>query len=201
MENVKNLNDAIKLIVAAHTIKGTSFVGLREYVNKQGEKSNQTIIAGITYENCLLNDFNALQEYGIAKFLTNEKLTKKFNPELIRKAFFEVYESLEKRLSSPEIKEELRKQNDATIGRSDAQIDAYIHITKGIKLHKETELLHVFGLVVKKTILQPIEYKKVASRDLTLCKNEIQKICEFKGLKYRNFIFNKSEVKIQGFTI
>jgi len=169
MENVKNLDKAISLIVAAHTIKGTAFVGLRDYVNKQE--------------------------------IVLDKLSKKYPQPLLDKAYFELYESLEKRLSSPEIKEELRKQNDSTIARSDAQIDAYIHITKGVKIHKETELLHVFGLVVKKTVLEAIAYKNVASRDLTLCKNEIQKLCEFKGLKYRNFIFNKSEVKIQGFTI
>jgi hypothetical protein len=34
--------------------------------------------------------------------------------------------------------------------RSDAQIDAYTHIAKGIKINKETKLIHVFGLVVKK---------------------------------------------------
>jgi hypothetical protein len=36
MENV-NLTNAINLLLAAKTIKGTSFVGLRNYENKQGE--------------------------------------------------------------------------------------------------------------------------------------------------------------------
>jgi hypothetical protein len=47
MENVKILQ-MINLLLAAKTIKG--FFCL---LNKQGKKSNQTIIAGITYENCL----------------------------------------------------------------------------------------------------------------------------------------------------
>jgi hypothetical protein len=42
--------------------------------------------------------------------------------------------------------------------RSDAQIDAYTHIAKGIKINK-TKLIHVFWLVVKKTVLEAIEYK------------------------------------------
>jgi hypothetical protein len=142
MENVKNLTNAINLLLAAKTIKGTSFVGLRNYENKQGEKSNQTIIAGITYENCLVSDFNTLQ---VNKENVYETLSKKYNNVILDKAYLEVYESLEKRLSSPEIKEALRQQNDSTIMRSDAQIDAYTHIAKGIKINKETKLIHVLG--------------------------------------------------------
>jgi hypothetical protein len=44
----------VNLLLAAKT--RYFFVGLRNYENKQGEKSNQTIIAGITYENCLSCD-------------------------------------------------------------------------------------------------------------------------------------------------
>jgi hypothetical protein len=42
--------------------------------------------------------------------------------------------------------------------RSDAQIDAYTHIAKGIKINKKPNY-HTFGLVVKKTVLEAIEYK------------------------------------------
>jgi hypothetical protein len=95
MENVKNLTNAINLLLAAKTIKGTSFVGLRNYENKQGEKSNQTIIAGITYENCLVS-FNTLQ---VNKENVYETLSKKYNNVILDKHLDEVYESLEK--SSP----------------------------------------------------------------------------------------------------
>ena len=189
---------ATKLLVAAKTIKGTSFIGIRNYENKQGEVSNQTIIAGITYENCLINDFKVLQEnkdkvFGI--------LQKDYSTELVETAYNNVYVSLEKRLSSDEVKEALRQQNDKTIGLSDAQKDAYIHLTKGVKLHIETMQLHVFGLVARKTVLVPIEYKQTNSRELTLVQNKIKKLCEFKQDKYRSFIFNKAEVKLQGITV
>jgi hypothetical protein len=189
---------ATKLLVAAKTIKGTSFIGIRNYENKQGEVSNQTIIAGITYENCLINDFKVLQEnkdkvFGI--------LQKDYSTELVETAYNNVYVSLEKRLSSDEVKEALRQQNDKTIGLSDAQKDAYIHLTKGVKLHIETMQLHVFGLVVKKTVIKPIEYKETKSRELTIIQNKIKKVCEFKQDKYRNFIFDKAEVQLQGITV
>jgi hypothetical protein len=189
---------ATKLLVAAKTIKGTSFIGIRNYANKQGEVSNQTIIAGITYENCLINDFKVLQEnkdkvFGI--------LQKDYSTELVETAYNNVYVSLEKRLSSEEVKEALRQQNDKTIGLSDAQKDAYINLTKGVKLHIETMQLHVFGLVVKKTVIKPIEYKETKSRELTIIQNKIKKVCEFKQGKYRNFIFDKAEVQLQGITV
>jgi hypothetical protein len=187
-----------QLILAAKTIKGTSFIGIRNYANKQGEVSNQTIIAGITYENCLINDFKVLQEnkdkvFGI--------LQKDYSTELVETAYNNVYVSLEKRLSSDEVKQALREQNDKTIGLSDAQKDAYIHLTKGVKLHIETMQIHVFGLVVRKTVIKPIEYKETKSRDLTLAQNKIKKLCEFKQDKYRNFIFDKAEVQLQGITV
>jgi hypothetical protein len=186
------------LLAVAKTIKGTTFVGVRNYENKQGEISNQTIVAGITYENCLLNDFKVLQEKQNEIF---ETLQKNYPIELIETAFKNVYNSLEKRLSSEEVKEALRLENDKTIALSDAQKNAYLHLAKGVKLNKETLQIHIFGLVVKKTILQSIEYKETKSRELTIVQNKIKKLCQFKQDKYRSFIFDKAELKLQGIEI
>lgn len=195
MEN--SVKNAV-VVAVAKTIKSTSFVGIRNYENKQGEVSNQTIVAGITYENCLLNDFKVLQEKQNEVF---ETLVKDYSNELILQAYQNVYNSLEKRLSSEEVKEALRQQNDKTIALSDAQIDAYIHLAKGVKQNKETLQIHIFGLVVRKQVLQAIEYKKTKSRELTIVQNKIKKLCEFKQDKYRNFIFDKAELKMQGITL
>lgn len=199
MTNPTKLDRALELLAVAKTIKGTTFIGLRNYQNKQGEKSNQTIIAGITYENCLVTDFATLQAKKDEIF---EAMTKKsFDKAIIEQAYIELYESLEKRLSSDEVKEELRKQGDATLMRSDAQKNAYIWLTKGVKLCKESTELHIFGLVVKKTVLEAVPYKSVNSKPLTICKGAIQKFCEFRQSKYRSFIFDVNEVKLQGLTI
>jgi hypothetical protein len=206
---MKTLVENLGLVLVAKTIKGTSFVGIKNYENKQGEVSNQTIVAGITYENCLVNDFKVLQEKQNEVFetLLAKKVLIKNNKEilltseLVESAYKNVYTSLEKRLSSEEIKEALRQQNDKTIALSDAQKNAYTHITKGVKVNKETNEIHVFGLVVRKKVLVSIEYKETNSRDLTIVQNEIKKLCEFKQDKYRNFIFDKAEVNLQGVTI
>ena len=195
---MKTLVESLNLVLVAKTIKGTSFVGIKNYENKQGEVSNQTIVAGITYENCLLNDFKVLQENQNKVF---EVLGKEYANELIETAYKNVYTSLEKRLSSEEVKEALRQQNDKTIMLSDAQKDAYVHITKGIKVNKETNQIHVFGLVVKKTVLKSIEYKETKSRELTIVQNKIKKLCKFKQDKYRSFIFDNGSVRLQGIEI
>jgi len=186
------------VVAVAKTIKSTSFVGVRNYENKQGEISNQTILAGISYENCLLSDFKVLQEKQKEVFVI---LQKEFSKEVIEKAYQNVFTSLEKRLSSEEVKEALRLENDKTIALSDAQINAYKHLAKGVKMNKETLQIHIFGLVVKKTILQPIEYKETKSRELTIVQNKIKKLCNFKQDKYRTFIFDNSEIKMQGVTL
>lgn len=186
------------VVAVAKTIKSTSFVGIRNYENKQGEISNQTIVAGITYENCLLNDFQSLQQNQKNVFNTLEKT---YTFELIQTAYNNLLTSLEKRLSSDDVKEALRLENDKTIVLSDAQKNAYNHLAKGVKQNKETLQIHIFGLVVKKTILQPIEYKETKSRELTIVQNKIKKLCNFKQDKYRNFIFDNSEIKMQGLTL
>lgn len=192
---MKNLAQNIELVATAKTIKGTSFIGVDNYTNTQGEVSQQLIVAGITYEKCLVNDFNSLQAKQSEVF---ETLQKEYSLELIKKAYENVFTSLEKRLSSEEVKQALREQNDKTINQSDAQINAYKHIAKGVKLHIESQKLHIFGLVVRKRVIAPIEYKQTNSRELTIVQNKIKKLCEFKQEKYRNFIFDMGEVKLKG---
>jgi len=195
---MKSLAQNNNVVAVAKTIKGTSFVGIANYENSKGEVSNQTIVAGITYEKCLVNDFKSLQEKQNEVF---NEFQKSNTIEMIEKAYNNIYSSLEKRLSSDEVKEALRQQNDSTIVRSDGQKDAYKHLAKGVKLHLETQKLHIFGLVVRKKVITPIDYKEVKSRELTILQNKIKKFCEFKQDKYRNFIFDKSEVKLKGISL
>jgi hypothetical protein len=198
MENTKTTLQNALLLVTAKKIKNNHFVGVRDYVNKQGEKSNYLINSGISYLKILNDDLQSLTENKKDIFAT---LQKSYSTELIEQAFDNVLTSLNKRLADEETKEQLRAEGDKTIAQSDAQIDAYINLATGVKLHKDSLKIHVYGLVVRKTILEPIEYKKVNSRDLTIVQNKIKKLAEFKQDSYRTFIFEKAEVKMQGITI
>jgi hypothetical protein len=179
-------------------------VGVRDYVNKQGEKSNYLINSGVNYLKILNDDLKSLNDNkkNIFEILQKpQKDGKIFSTELITTAFNNVLTSLNKRLSDEETKELLRAEGDKTIAKSDAQIDAYINLATGVKLHKDSLKIHVFGLVVRKTILEPIEYKEVNSRDLTIVQNKIKKHAGFKQDSYRTFIFDEGEIKMQGLTI
>ena len=59
------MKDSVRNLVlgaVAKTIKGTTFIGIRNYENKQGEVSNQTVLVGFSTENAMMHDFQALQE-------------------------------------------------------------------------------------------------------------------------------------------
>jgi hypothetical protein len=198
MENTKTTLQNALLLVTAKKIKNNHFVGVRDYVNKQGEKSNYLINSGVSYLKILNDDLDSLNHL---KFAIFEILQKDYSTELIEQAFNNVLTSLHKRLADEETKELLRAEGDKTIAQSDAQIDAYINLATGVKLHKDSLKIHVYGLVVRKTILEPIEYKKVNSRDLTIVQNKVKKYAGFKQDSYRTFIFDKAEVKMQGITI
>jgi len=185
------------VIAIGKTFKGSTFVGTT-YRNSQGELSRQLIVSGITYENLLLNDFNSLQANQSTIF---EKLEKSYSIDLITLAYNNLFSSLEKRLSSDETKAKLLAEKDTTIIRSQAQKDAYTHLAKGIKQHNETNEIHVFGLCVKKTILEAIEYKETKSKELTIVQNKIKKLCDFKQTKYKTFIFQQGEFKMKGLTL
>lgn len=186
------------LLATVETINGTSFVGFKGYTNAKGEVSNQTILLGFSYENALQHDFSAIKENKDKIFDT---LLKDYQNEIILTAYANLYNSLEKRLSSDEVKEELRKQNDQTIKLSDAQQDAYITLTKGVKQSKTTNEIIIFGLVIRKEVTTPIEYKETKSRELTIVQNKIKKLCEFKQDKFRSFIFENGTVNLQGISL
>lgn len=185
------------VIAIGKTFKGSTFVGTT-YRNSQGELSRQLIVSGITYENLLVNDFNSLQANQNVVFSTLEK---SYSIDLITLAYNNVFSSLEKRLSSDETKAKLLADKDSTIVRSQAQKDAYTHLAKGIKVHNDTNEIHVFGLVVKKRVLEAVEYKETKSKELTIVQNKIKKLCEFKQSKYKTFIFQQGEFKMQGLTL
>jgi hypothetical protein len=191
--NAKN-----ELILAVKKIKGTSFVGVRNYENLQGEQSNQTFNVGISYAKILQHDLEALRKFDISTLTDNHSLTD------LTRGYAELLLSLEKRTSDEQTKAELLANNDKTMIRSQAQTDAYIQISNGIKAKLENEqlFLYVYGFMVRKTILKKGEYKQVNSRPLTLAKNAIVKAAGLKEGKYKQFKLGKLEdIKISGLTI
>lgn len=190
----------IKTLVTAKTIKGTTFVGVRGYLNRYNELSNQTFLAGVSYANLLNNDLikltsNEVKKQVVSLYATNDKA-------LVKKAYNELVTSLKKRTSSEKEKEQLRANNDKTIKLSDAQINAYTQLAKGVKINDESNDVFVFGLMVRKTKLAEGVYPVKKSQKKTIVKNAINKIADQRQAKYRMFKVGKAdEIKLQGVTI
>ena len=190
----------IKTLVTAKTIKGTTFVGVRGYLNRYNELSNQTFLAGVSYANLLNNDLikltsNEVKKKVVSLYTTNDKT-------LVKKAYNELVISLKKRTSSEKEKEQLRANNDKTIKLSDAQINAYTQLAKGVKINDESNEVYVFGLMVRKTKLADGVYPVKNSQKKTIVKNAINKISDQRQAKYRMFKVGKAdEINLQGVTI
>ena len=85
---------------------------------------------------------------------------------------------------------------------SDAQINAYTQLAKGVKINDESNEVFVFGLMVRKTKLAEGVYPVKKSQKKTIVKNAINKIADQRQAKYRMFKVGKAdEIKLQGVTI
>ena len=180
---------AIETIIKVKTIKGTSFVGVRNYENKHGEVSNQTFVVGINYNNLLKADLETLKSFDVTtidleKFKANSSQPNK------DKVTIELEEE----------KAKLLAKGDKTIVASVAQQNAYDSIAKGLKAKEGA--LYIYGLMVKKTKLKEGAYPTVKSQPLTLAKGLVKQYANLKGNKYKQFKLGQTEeLKIQGVTI
>jgi hypothetical protein len=189
----------LKTIIAVKTIKGTSFVCVRNYTNSKGEVSNQTFVVGINYAKLLQNDLEKMKSLNLA-YSQAKSLLAIAPKETVVKGYNELVTSLEKRTASEKEKAELLANGDKTIKASVAQTEAYTPIAKGLKAKEG--LLYINGLMVRKTILKSGEYKATKSQAKTIAKNKMKKIADLRELKYRNFKLGSLEnLAIQGVVI
>lgn len=195
-----NQQEIVKAVVSVifKNIKGTSFVGVRNYTSKSSgnEVSNQTFLVGVNRVKRLEQDLEALTNFDVAP------VASKYGEVVAREAHLELIISLQKVLAPESVKAILRAQNDKTINRSDGQKDAYIWLNAGLKMHKETGDIYVDGYCVNKTVLVAGEAKEDRRKDKTKAKDLIKKLADLKDRKYRCFkVGNKATLKLQGVTL
>ena len=135
-----------------------------------GETSKYQINFGIDYQSACAEDKIALEAY-----------TPKDELEETAKA--EMLQSLTETLTEG-------------VSSKYTQIDTFEPIGKGMKQHKETNQLYVWGFVEsKQQVAPPTKPKKeVNSRPLTLAKRSIEKACGFKRLKFGQFILDPANI-------
>jgi hypothetical protein len=148
-----------------------TFLSIQEYTNLHDETSNFSISFHISYLNCMKTSFDIISKHKPINQI--QKIAKE-----------EVLSSLKSRI-----------ENKTPIEERD---DPYIHykdmngnIIKGIKSHKTTNQLYLFGLLTHKRIIKQGIYKNVNSSQLTIEKRAIEKLAPIS--RFRQFIlFPKS---------
>lgn len=173
-------------------LKSASFIGLENYENSYGEVSNLSVLVNVDTKTAKQKDLATL------KAVTESDLqdianSKGLPMDTLKVALSELITSAEKNLSeNPE---------DRT-AQSQAQTEAYIHLTPAVKLHKDTLNVYVTGLVNHKTVIVEGEYPTVNKREKTLCKEAIKRHCDLRMEKYRTYnVGSMDKINITGSTL
>lgn len=211
--------------------KRPTFIGIKNYTSsKSGKNSDVNLLIGVSTMNAKVRDLGKLRnvtESDLATFA----LAKEIKFEVFKVALSELIESAEKNTLSDfcfwikkqenqvaKIKQfanktgieidtvlitiEKSKTEQIATNSSKAQTDAYIHLTNGLKLHKETMNVHVYGFFQSEKVNVIGEFPTKNSRDKTIAKEYISKKCKFRMLKYRQYdLGNIDQIKIDGTTL
>lgn len=179
-----------KLLAKIAALSGAKFIGINNYISAtSGEIADHVINVNVSVNNAKEADLARLQsvcdlELGEIALKVNIAI------ETVKTAFEEMLQSAIKNLSADHT--ERSKQ-------SQGQTDAYLVLTPAIKIHKETNQIHIFGQKMSKVVHTPGEYKVVKSSDKTLAKKAITKHLNLRSGKYGNFIIeNIDTVSIMG---
>jgi len=189
---MKNLIAIIRMLLAIAGLKGAKFVSLKGYVSEIGEIADYVINTNISIMEAKKKDLETLQNCNTETLKVIKRNTAKdIALEIYSLAYAEMLESASKNVSA--------NIEDRTTA-SQAQTDAYEHLTDGIKVCKSTDEVHIFGMIDQKHLVKKADtYKEVKSTDKTLAKKAITKQLNLRAGKFRTFkVLNVSEAKVSG---
>jgi hypothetical protein len=152
------------------TQKGCSFMTFLYRSKGTGETSKYQINFGIDYHKACKADKDALESYA-----PKDTLEETAKAEMLQS----LTETLTEGVSS-----------------SYTQKDTFDNIGKGIRQHRETGEIYIYGFVQNKEQVEPptTPKKPVNSRPLTLAKKAIEKACDFKRTRFGSFIINPENI-------
>ena len=133
-----------------------TFLTLSKYKSNEGQVADYNIVFHISYKSAIERSIIALQAMSLDTDIeqtAREELLASFNNSLV-------------------------KMEETPIEEDE---ETYTHFfdndgkpVKGIKLHRGTNTLHLYGSVVNKKVYVEGNYKKVNSRPLTIAKNKLR---------------------------
>lgn len=162
------LKNITTLIAKLNAISGVSFVSVK-YTNEHGEVQKTIFNVGVSYAKAKEKDIEYLKNLDV----------RTLNLDLPIPLLEEARQALLGALISP---------NKA---RSEGQTNAYHNLNNGLKIHKETGELYVYGMKVKKTVLEEGEEKADTRKPLTKAKDAIRK--NMKSAQYRQYKIGSAE--------
>ena len=166
----KNVSENAKQVIeilTANMPKVFGSVGIKEYTNKYGEIASVSVNVGTNFAKKKEQDIEYL-ENGLSAEILATMSTEKVDTVLLERARVKLLESAIK----PNKK------------RSDAQINAYTIIAKGLKVHNETGSVFIYGSPKTKKVIVKGVYPIVKSQVLTLAKNIIRKNFSYQYRQY-----------------
>lgn len=156
------------LLAQLAAIGGARFASFT-YTNKQGETAKYSLILGGSTEEMYRKDITYLTR---ALSLLTRIGAREHNV-----------------LACSELLASRQKSLEVGIGHNPDYTNADTYLTlngfRGVKMHKETGALYVNGLVEKKVVLIPGEYKAVKSAPKTIAKRKLEKMA-YSG-RFRQF--------------
>lgn len=166
-----------KLIEKLKEITGVSFVSVT-YVNQQNEKHQTLFNVGVDYDKAKQKDIEYLKKLDVSS------LNSSIDVELLEEARVELLSSFQ----------------TPSKNRSEGIKNAYTHLGAGLKVHNEKGTLFVYGMKVKKTVLEEGDKKEDTRKPLTKAKDEIRK--HLKTSQYRQYEIGRSfQYSLKGDTI
>lgn len=153
----------------------STFLTLRGYRNEHSEVADYSIAFHFSYENALKRSIETLSALDL-----QDGLEKQARQELLNSFAL----SLAKGAGSPELEE-----RDPTYSYFKGDNGSYI---KGVKMHKDTSTLYLYGLVVHKRVLLPGFYPDKNRRPLTVAKDKLRYLTPVG--KFRSFKMTPSQV-------
>jgi hypothetical protein len=203
---MKKMEEIIREIAENQQGIGANFLGIKEYTSKtSGEVANFVVNFGISYANAkeqtnkILNtltdkDFEAIAEkYGVwnvagIQYATNKGAEMYLSEGKLPKEGTKARETALKGVKESKMLKTIvaemivaMNNNDSDETRSNqsqANIDAYNHLGRGIKQHKETKMYYFYANSHAKTVLVEGEYKDSTSLPETAQKRAISRYCK-----------------------
>lgn len=152
-----------------------TFLSLIGYRNESNEVADYSIIFHISYENALKRSLMILESIIPAD---------EFEAQAKQELMDGYYKSINKIAETP------IEEVDDVYTYFVNEDGNYI---KGIKLHTQTNILHLYGLVNAKRVIIPGQYKHTNKRPLTKAKDKLRKMVPVN--RFRQFIIKPSKLE------